>query len=61
MSRRAGVACTVGAFVVVVLMLLSDRVDESNASPVKATETNELQQLFLIMDEEASIPGYPSQ
>ena len=60
MSRRAGVACTVGALVVATL-LLSDRVDESNASPVKATETNELQQLFLIMDEEASVLGYPSQ
>lgn len=50
----------VGALVVATL-LLSDRVDESNASPVKANETNELQQLFLIMDEEASMSGYPSQ
>ena len=60
MSRRAGVACTVGALVVATL-LLSDRVDESNASPAKANETNELQQLFLIMDEEASMSGSPSQ
>lgn len=50
----------VGALVVATL-LLSDRIDESIASPVKATETNELQQLFLIMDEEASMSGYPSQ
>jgi hypothetical protein len=50
----------VGALVVATL-LLSDRVDESFASPAKANETNELQQLFLIMDEEASMPGYPSQ
>jgi len=61
MSRRFGVACTVGALVVATLLLLSDRVDESIASPVKANETNELQQFFLIMDEEASVPGYPSQ
>ena len=60
MSRRCGVACMVGAFVVAML-LLSDRVDESIASPVKANEINELQQLFLIMDEEASVLGYPSQ
>ena len=50
----------VGALVVATL-LLSDRVDESIASPAKANETNELQQLFLIMDEEASVLGYPSQ
>ena len=50
----------VGALVVATL-LLSDRVDESIASPAKANETNELQQLFLIMDEEASMSGYPSQ
>ena len=49
-----------GAFVVATL-LLSERVDESIASPVKANETNELQQLFLIMDEEASMTGYPSR
>lgn len=60
MSRRCEVACMVGAIVVATL-LLSDRVDESMASPAKANETNELQQLFLIMDEEASMPGYPSQ
>ena len=50
----------VGALVVATL-LLSDRVDESIACPVKANETNELQQLFLIMDEEASVRGYQSR
>ena len=50
----------VGALVVATL-LLSDRVDESIVSPVKTNEINELQQLFLIMDEEASVLVYPSR
>lgn len=43
MPRRCGVACTVGALMVVTLLMLSDQVDESIASSVKANETNELQ------------------
>ena len=61
MSRRCGIACTVGAFVVATLLLLSDQLDESIASPAKANETNELQQLFLIMAEESTVLAYPSQ
>ena len=61
MSQRCGITCTVGAVVLGALLLMSNQVDEAIASPAKANETNELQQLFLIMDEEASVLGYPSR
>jgi len=61
MLQRCGIASTIGVLVVGTLLLLSDQVDESIASPVEANETNELQQLFLIMEEEATVLAYPLQ
>jgi hypothetical protein len=53
--------CVVGALMVAVLLLSSDQLDESAASSVKAHQANELEQLLLILQEEASVLDAPSQ
>ena len=61
MSQRFEKACVVGALMVAVLLLSSDQLDESAASSVKAHQANELEQLLLILQEEASVLDAPSQ
>lgn len=55
MSPRFEMAYVVGVFVVVVLFLSADRLDESAAFPVKARSTGELEQFLLLLKEEESV------
>ena len=55
MSQRFEKAYVVGAFVVVVLLLSSDRLDESAAFPVEVHQASELEQVLLILQEEDSV------
>ncbi|MBI4000701.1 MAG: hypothetical protein HY348_02830 [Nitrospira defluvii] len=54
-------ACVVGALMVAVMLLSSDRLGESAACHVAAHQTNELDQILLILQEEVSVLEVSSQ
>jgi hypothetical protein len=55
MAQQLRIACMVGAFVLVMPLLSSDRFQDSEASHVGAHETDDLKQYLLLLKEEESV------